>query len=384
MNEQIRVTHVSHQWHEGGSALYAAAVADEMERQGAFVRRFGPDDVKDRRRRGFGGSFLDPSVEAAFALAVQGMDIVHFHHLSGLSLHLPRIAQSANARVAFTLHDYWLGCARGQLINDAGKRCLGWSPERCATCLAPHLWAPLPPPVARVLPPRTSLISARAVAFDRAKRNVDLWFSPSQHVARRMGVQATILPYPMLRPLAPAPASESGPVRFLFLGSLIPTKGADILLEAFAALPAGAATLRIVGPSPLWEGRPDWSARLVARIREVPGAEYAPFVPHSEVERELHAADVLCVPSVWEENAPLVLHEAAAAGLRIVASDIGGIPETAPGAALVLPGSVPAWRTALAAEVRGARSRLSPVLRKSVAEHSATLLARYAPLLHRG
>lgn len=126
-----------------------------------------------------------------------------------------------------------------------------------------------------------------------------------------------------------------------------------------------------------------WASQLQRRIQEIPGCTYAPAVPHGGVEAELHAADVLLVPSVWEENAPLVLHEAAAAGLRIVASDTGGIPETAPGAALVAPEEVAAWRSAMAAEVRRGRVRALPVLRESVHEHSATLLKRYAELVGR-
>jgi glycosyltransferase involved in cell wall biosynthesis len=38
-------------------------------------------------------------------------------------------------------------------------------------------------------------------------------------------------------------------------------------------------------------------------------------------------ADVLVVPSLWAENAPLVALEARAAGCPVIASDIGGLPE---------------------------------------------------------
>ena len=37
--------------------------------------------------------------------------------------------------------------------------------------------------------------------------------------------------------------------------------------------------------------------------------------------------DVLVVPSLWPENSPLVIHEAFMAGLPVVASRIGGLPE---------------------------------------------------------
>jgi hypothetical protein len=75
-----------------------------------------------------------------------------------------------------------------------------------------------------------------------------------------------------------------------------------------------------------------------------------------------------------------VLGEAAAAGLRIVASDIGGVSEVAPSAVLVEAGSVPALRAALAAEVRRGRQRLPPQPRPDLAAHAAELLTLYAQL----
>ena len=37
--------------------------------------------------------------------------------------------------------------------------------------------------------------------------------------------------------------------------------------------------------------------------------------------------DVVVVPSIWPENSPFVIHEAFLAGVPVVASRIGGIPE---------------------------------------------------------
>jgi glycosyltransferase involved in cell wall biosynthesis len=69
-------------------------------------------------------------------------------------------------------------------------------------------------------------------------------------------------------------------------------------------------------------------------------------------------ADVLVLPSTWEENSPLVAREAAAAGLRIVASRVGGLPELVPGARWVPPGDADALREALREEVRQGRGRI--------------------------
>jgi len=373
----MRVLQVSHAWAGGGSALYAAALADELRRQGVRADRFGPADVPGRRARGFGGSFADPAVEAAFTERVRGVDVVHVHHLSGLSLGLPALAAATGARVFVTLHDYWFSCARGQLVDAQGQRCVGPTPSRCAACLAPHLWAPVPSTVARRLPPREAPIRDREAAWAGVKRATTAFFAPSGWVARRLGVEAEVVPLPLLRPVPAAPIAPPGPLRVLFLGAWIPPKGPHLLLDAFSSLPAGAATLRMVGPSPPFNGSTTWATALRSRAMATPGVSVGGEVSHAAVIAEIHEADLLVLPSTWEENAPLVLGEALAAGLRVLASDVGGVREVAPEARLVEAGEVAPLRAALVDEVRRGRGRHVPVVRQSLAEHVATLRSRY-------
>ena len=48
---------------------------------------------------------------------------------------------------------------------------------------------------------------------------------------------------------------------------------------------------------------------------------------HEQIPRALAELDVLGVPSIWIENAPFVIREAFAAGLPVVASNLGGMAE---------------------------------------------------------
>jgi hypothetical protein len=91
-------------------------------------------------------------------------------------------------------------------------------------------------------------------------------------------------------------------------------------LEAFRGL---RATLSIHG------GSTDavWSARI-ARECERAGAAFAGPFEHADVAALLRDVDVLVVPSVWPENAPLVVREAHAARVPVVASRIGAMHES--------------------------------------------------------
>jgi glycosyltransferase involved in cell wall biosynthesis len=303
-------------------------------------------------------------------------------------MRIPAIAQQKGARVVFTLHDAWLACARGQLVDRALAICPGPAIGRCARCLAPALWAPLPARLATRLPRRDGPVRARRAAFDALRGHVDRFLTPSLHLAARLGLPADHVPLPLVRPIPAAPERiGGGPLRLLFLGSLIPTKGARIALEAFAGLPAGAATLRIVGPAHPYDGHDTYAVALRARAAEVPGARVEPPVAHGDVPALLAEADVLVFPSTWEENSPLVLREAAAAGLRIVASDVPGATEVLGAeprhAVLVEPGSAAALRRALAAEVRRGQARVPPLPGGDMDSHARRILAIYGTLAPR-
>jgi glycosyltransferase involved in cell wall biosynthesis len=116
------------------------------------------------------------------------------------------------------------------------------------------------------------------------------------------------------------PAGSARP-RILSLSRLAPEKRIDRLLEAFAVLrhTHPEATLTIAGLGPLER---DLRA-LVSRLGLGDAVRLPGFVDAGEA---LSRADVLVQLSVWE-NCSYALLDAAAWGLGIVASDVGGNPE---------------------------------------------------------
>lgn len=163
-------------------------------------------------------------------------------------------------------------------------------------------------------------------------------------------------------PVAPAAAGAAGCARegVLFVGRLIRQKGVDDLLRA-AATRGSALPLEIAGDGP---ERP----RLERLARELGvAARFHGFVDPEARDRLYRRAAVVCVPSRplpsgLSEGAPLVICEARAHGVPVVASAVGGIPELCagdPGATLVPPADpealARALRGALVGDVGGAR-----------------------------
>lgn len=107
--------------------------------------------------------------------------------------------------------------------------------------------------------------------------------------------------------------------RFAFVGSLVPHKGVHRLLEAFEGMPADAH-LDICG-SP--DYAPEYSAALRSSARHQ-GIRFVGAIEPAQIAGFLREVDALVVPSIWQENSPLTIHEAFMAGIPVVASRMGG------------------------------------------------------------
>lgn len=128
----------------------------------------------------------------------------------------------------------------------------------------------------------------------------------------------------------------------LFVGRLERRKGLPVLLEAFRTVKRKfpTARLEIVGPD---GGLRRQVEDYIGRHR-LDGVALAGFLPDEELVRRYRQAWVFCAPATGGESFGLVLLEAMAAGLPVVASDIPGYREVAgPGSgALLVPPRDPA------------------------------------------
>lgn len=115
----------------------------------------------------------------------------------------------------------------------------------------------------------------------------------------------------------------------LFIGSLTEDKGVSYLLESMREvfLKCPATKLIIAGDGPL-------RARLQATsqtIDETGRIEFKGRIRHESIPDIMATADLLVLPSITTldsiEGTPTVILEAMAAGLPIIASDVGGISE---------------------------------------------------------
>ncbi|NKY09164.1 glycosyltransferase family 4 protein [Cellulomonas hominis] len=129
-------------------------------------------------------------------------------------------------------------------------------------------------------------------------------------------------------------------LRVVFVGRMIRDKGADVLVDAVARLDRPDLELVLVGsrnfdaaaaPSPFEQDLRERAGPLGDRVRTVP------FTPRAEVAQLYRDADVVVVPSRWAEPFALTVMEGMASGVPVVASAVGGIPEVAGDAGILVP-----------------------------------------------
>ena len=235
----------------------------------------------------------------AFLLA-EKPDVVHTHNLGGLSVAAWSATRAAGLPLVHTTHDHSLTCVRAVRMTPRRRVC----ERQCAPCAVRGAWL-------RRLSRAVDAVAAPARFV--VERHLELGFFPRAQVG--------IVPWGA-PPVAASGARprDGGPVRFLFLGSLQPHKGVGIALEAFRRTPDTRALLDIAGAGAM-------SAACRAAAARDPRIRFHGFVTGPEKDRLLGSADVLLFPSLCWEVVGLVMLEAFAHGMPVLASRTGGIPE---------------------------------------------------------
>jgi glycosyltransferase involved in cell wall biosynthesis len=190
-------------------------------------------------------------------------------------------------------------------------------------------------------------------------------------------------------PVRAARGPLDNPPTVLYAGRLVPEKGVDVLVRAFAGVlrDVPEARLAIVGGGPAAAPL----RRLVSELGMDDRVEMTGPLPHDVLERRFEGSWVQAVPSRWEEPFGIVAAEAMMRGTAVVASATGGLNEVVGDGCglLVPPGDVDALTSALVrvlaarelAESLGSAGRRRALERFSLPQFVEANLSLYRDLL---
>jgi len=256
-------------------------------------------------------------------LSQRRFDIIHFHHTLSMPFSFIKVARQQGYPVCVTLHDFWFLCVNIHLYNTVSNTiCSGPSSvTECATCLLNKLRYPASSEEKETL---KKWIDARVSNSMDILQNAECVVSPSHYLAdihRNFGLSRTIEISPLgLNPVKRSSRATGSPVVFGFLGNIHDLKNVYMLVESFREV-CGEARLIYFGA-----GAPLYLQKLSNAIEGDARIEYRGGYSPDQLAEVLEQVDIVVVPSITE-NYPLVVREALSAGVPVIASRVGGIPE---------------------------------------------------------
>ena len=268
-------------------------------------------------------NIYNPFIPKAFkkTLAERNADIIHVHGLIGLGYNCLELIADRGIPTVLTFHDLGLVCLN-QAMYRGGQSCAHYH----AAC---------------------SFSTSVKVRYLRKIQTLCL-SAPSEAiltaVCQRLPPVAAlrrVVKYPLQFPKQPQRSKYADHPRYVFVGQIEEIKGIRFLLEtAHPIFERAGGEISILGAGRQLE-------MLRERYKDSPHVAFKGFVNQATVGEEIANSDALVIPSLWQENSPLVAYHALSYGVPVVASRIGGIPELVTNrenGLLLAPGAMTEWR----------------------------------------
>lgn len=259
----------------------------------------------------------------AFEPDVCHLNLFNFQLTPSIILEIRRWEKKKRRRIqlVYTAHDYQMVCPDHMLYDpNTGEICEdctqgSFSPCWRRRCIH-HSWA------RSVLGAVESALWHRSKAYDSidtvicCSRFMESVLEKDRHFKGKTVVLHNFIDGEREAGAAKKlPVPEGLPSRFvLYTGRLSPEKGIDLLIQAARSMPD--IPFLVAGEGP-----------LLPLLKAVPNIRCLGFLKAASLRAVLRAATLSVCPSVWYENCPFVVLESLRAGIPVIGSRSGGIPE---------------------------------------------------------
>jgi len=301
-------------------------------------------------------------------------EIIHFTHLMKLTTAVLEAAINRGFRTVVSLTDYWSICPRHTLTTYDQKSCDGPEPpEKCIGCIRsthglfserifqwPRIFSKAYMGLVQLSP--KELFSQKRARFSalysRNKHNIQtieqadrvLVLSHSQKIkliqngfsAEKLIIEPHGLNIDGLQVKTPRKEWPRN-IRITFIGSIVPSKGLHMLLEAWISARTDGMELVVYG-----DMRPssNYTNQISALAKNVPNVIFKGTFHTDNIHSVLAKTDVIAVPSLWAENEPFVAKIAIYTQTPVVATQMESLEQMiTPGQTgwLLPPDDIRAW-----------------------------------------
>lgn len=275
----------------------------------AFKLKKQPDDIHITLENKYSREF------ASKILIEESPDLVHVGH--PMRVH-EFIWEALNIGIPYviTLTDFFMICPKYILAPDGHSLCSGPQGGNACKLLCKEFSG--------------SFIKKRLAQSEKLLTNAKAVISPSKFLARMINNEFENLGIKIINHGIDQNHIKqnqkiydgNSSIVFGYAGSLIHHKGVYILLKAFNQICSENVKLEIYG-----SGLKIYEDNLKKSISNNNKVTFHGKYAKEQLGEIMENIDVLITPSIWYENYPLVLHEALASGVPVIATNLGGMAE---------------------------------------------------------
>lgn len=265
-------------------------------------------------------------------------DIAHIGHINHLSTGLIDELYHLKIPMVYTLHDFWLMCPRGQFLTrsigneDNFQLCEKQEDKKCATDCYRVYFSGQHESENTEIDNWSDWIQHRMNETRAILNKVDLFVAPSNYLRDRFIKDFNVPEYKIIYLDYGFPteyltqtekSKEKTNYTFGYIGTHIPAKGVNILIEAFKQIKE-PAELKIFGRA---NGQSTNALKTLAEGSKNRIEFSGEYINHNLANDVFSNIDCIVVPSIWGENSPLVIHEAQSCKIPVITADYGGMKE---------------------------------------------------------
>ncbi len=336
---------------------YGSADFETYEYDGLQIHKYPETSVVDRALQ---LGFKEPQGLKNFKRYIieYKPDLIHFHELAGgygITLNHVLTAKKTDAKVIFTFHLAGYTCKTNTLIYNEEMFCDGKiNIKKCSGC---YLQSKGYKKVETILNPISQLLYVANIntttwnnkigtglgtsfLIKKQKKEFDLlidhcdkvivltkWYEKilllNEVSSEKIEFIPQGLPQEFKIKCKETSTNIKKPVRIIFLGRVSYLKGLHLIVEALLQLPPNNIILDIYGQ----EDGTDYQQKLKQKSLLCRNITWRGKLEPKEVLNTMQQYDVLCLCSTFSEMSPLVIQEAFAAGIPVLASDVYGNAE---------------------------------------------------------
>lgn len=281
----------------------------------AFRHTKQPDDLV------FVFDFMDTDIysEAKNIFEQETFDLYHCAHPLRIASSI-KAARDAGVRVVFMVTDYFMMCPMGIMLRS--DNCLCETPNNGDNCLTYCFPGVAKERMRRRNEDAKSLLSCCDILLSPSRFLIGLFNHTGFIPAERFYLARHGFDYRTAKKKISRRSEES--ITFGYIGTVQYHKGVHVMIEGFRQVRNPNIRLQV------WGGcfhEVEYQKKILKMAGGDPRIEFKGSYNYNDIALILEAIDVVIVPSIWYENAPLTITTSLAYGIPVITSDIGGMSE---------------------------------------------------------